>query len=68
MKMDSNSLSKELKLLVRNAALDMPCWTCLTYTEKDYRKKKNLNTLREILFSILIVACIGIFFFECGGQ
>ncbi len=66
--MDDNGLSKELKVLVRNAALDMPCWTCLTYTEKDYRRKKNLNTLGDILFSILIVVCITVIFFGCGGQ
>lgn len=65
--MDDNGLSRKLKVLARNAALDMPCWTCFTYTEKDYRRKKNLNTLRDILFSILIVVCIGIIFFGCGG-
>lgn len=66
--MDGNGLSRKLKVLARNAALDMPCWMCLTYTEKDYKRKNNLNTLRDVLFSILIVSCIWIIFFECGGQ
>lgn len=66
--MDGNDLTKKLKVLARNIALDMPCWACLTYTEKDYRRKQMLDALEGILLTILLLVCIGIILFGCGGQ
>lgn len=65
--MDGNDLTKKLKVLARNAALNMHCWACFTYTEKDYRRKKNLDMLEDILLDILLIVCIGIILFGCGG-